>query len=304
MKQTKPIPLVLILSPDLKLIQERMVYGGKRQFLNIFDTYLNNAGIALARFPYKKNNKINIKDATSRVKALAASIIATGKFKPLLLLSFGSASPLAIHLLKQNIGKTAFLIGPHFGSIHQMIRWRFEQQPLQHYLLCFDMNGDKQVTRKEWQQDLYKDRKGFYKNKSFCDFDTDKNNLVNASDFKRNNASRLKQIMNNLKANKLHSNSKIPESSTWLHSLLKVPMAQPDGKQSIFIFQGTEDPYTDSDRVKRLAHTMNKSDKKRVFIFAGHDHELNWSEYARLGKLPDGLLTLFRCIFKHMGLKE
>lgn len=310
-KQVPGNPLVILLTPDLKFNKYRETAVGKKSFLTIFDHYLNNAGVSLLRLGQTNRQATGIDAALKEADTLLRTIRNKNHSRKLLLITFGSAAPLGLLLAKKHPGLPVILIGPPMREYRRIIRWRLLEEPNRDFASCFDMDGDGRVTAAEFRRDTYRVRKEKFPKILFKDLDRDGDGSVTEADFNRINRKkfiRLDRLL--LEKNSSVTGRSFPsgESGRWIASIYRFTTRKhlesllKRGRNRLSILHGSMDRRIPASESRSLLPVQDNN--LSVQITGGEDHELNWSEYHRRGRLPRGMMQLFREIFSLLAIHD
>lgn len=301
-------PLVLLLTPDLRFRTLRDTPVGRVPFLQLFDHYLNNAGISLLRFSQTGRKAADLASVVGECRALLAALRPEGR--RITLLTFGSAAGAGLALAAADPALQLVMVGPPARPYRDVLRWRLLEEPDRHFAGCFDIDGDGRVTRDEFERDIYRVRNEFYRGIAFPTLDRDGNGVITAGDFAIANRARWTCLADALASGRDDRQAAAllgpEESLRWAASLVAARATTAESLRRlgrpVWIIHGSDDRQIPAAESRRLA-TLGIPGLV-VHIEGGHDHELNWSEYARTGTVPAGLLRLLQLLFRAAGLPD
>jgi len=287
--KNKKYPLVLFVGPGLFFQQDKFINGNKHNFYKSFDFYFNNNKIAVGRFE-NIEKPLNRQDSLKSLKAFFSNSNIQNRFSYLFIVTLGEGSFLLPQLIKHKRVKAAILIGPLLGSVNESYSWKFLTEPFIHFKTCFDYNGDDAVSLNEFNRDIYHDRENEYTNKSYKDFDIDKNKTVNQTDFLIRGKTKFNDFIR-------QQNSPItnPKKLTWLQSIKTNILDLSKITKPIFIFHGQSDRKI-SWRITKKEIPKNKNIKFE--LVPGNDSEMNWKDTAIYRKMSAGMMAIINTVFE------
>lgn len=205
---------------------------------------------------------------------------------------------------KKNQVSALFLAGYVHENMFDVIKWQHSGASAMITLKrTFDKDADGNITRAEYESDdtaVVSVRTRRLQNAKFEQLDINKDDLLNASDFKLLAEPQHKLILEKIKANDedwIWKNY-FRVSIEWLNEHFKLEANRTRAlrlKMPLFIFHGEDDANCDVNGVYDLKEQFFKLKKKNLqtFVFEEHNHDLNFLNWAIGKKMPDGIKKIF-----------
>lgn len=306
-------------------LDRRKIGGVDFNYFDVFGEEFNRRGIAF--FSYSKRGVELSEDGPTfdkidrekfkkvvpsiEVKDIAAAIKFLKKDKRLrnakiVLLGWSEGTIVASMVAedKNNRVDALFLAGYVHENMSDVIKWQFSGASSMLILKkAFDRNDDGNITREEYESDekaAVSMRTQKLQNAKFEQLDNNKDNLINAADFGKLLEPRYKMILEKIEArdeNWIWDNY-FRVSINWLNEHFKLEANKTRLlrlKLPIYVFHGADDASCDVNGVYDLKERFAKTKKTNLhtFVFADHNHDLNFLDWAVGKKMPAGIRKIF-----------
>ncbi len=197
-----------------------------------------------------------------------------------------------------------FLQGYAHDNLSDIIKWQFSgASSIINLKSFFDKNNDNIFTREEYT-DTSKiatyGRQQILRNARFDDLDLDKDGVISQKDFGLLNHTTYEKLLSAITNNddEYIWNNYFRVTSAWLkeHFALETNKTRlPRLNIPIYIFHGDSDANTPVEKVYEIKNEFERLHKENlhVFIFKGHNHDLNYMNYIYYKQIPEGLQKIF-----------
>lgn len=193
-----------------------------------------------------------------------------------------------------------FLAGYVHDNMKDVMKWQnLGGSAMVNIRPAFDKNKDGTISRAEYESDEPRPaafRKNRFQNTKFELLDVNKDEKLDATDFGLLNKTRYDAIFAAIERGDEDWiwNNYFHISMPWLkeHFALEANKDRlPRLKVPIYIFHGEDDPNCPVEGVYDLRAGFDKAGKKNLheFVFKGHNHDLNYTEWLFKNEMPEGI---------------
>lgn len=194
------------------------------------------------------------------------------------------------------------LLGFSYENMKDTLDWQLSGgSSMVNMCKYFDCSEKGFIEKEDFILDKYNVRPSLFQDTEFEDLDADRDGKITQNDFALQLADYKNKVFQSIEKNDdewLRKNYSVQITSKWCKEHFDLPDVSNvvcSLTVPIYIFQGEDDANIPISDIDKIRSDFDKTGKKNlhIFIFPGHDHDLNYLQYVFNEIISDGL----RCVF-------
>lgn len=193
------------------------------------------------------------------------------------------------------------LAGYVHDNLFEAIRWQNSgASSMLFYKKYFDQDGDGIISSEEYEKDPYQIIPTVFNGAKFAEIDQNGDNILTNDDFKillQPRLTRLLAAIDNGEDDWIWNNY-FRATSAWFKAHFEL---EPNHKRllklalPIYIFHGEDDQHVPVEGALEIEKKFENQGKENinVYVFKGHDHDLNYTTWPLQGEISAGLKAIF-----------